>query len=433
MLGAPDLSVVIPVWAGEHNLRRLIPSLHTALDALIPRWEVVVAAHEDAADIREAAESLGAAFVGAEGGGYGDVLRAGLAGARGAHVATMDADFSHRPGYVRTMWCHRDRGEVLLASRYVRGACAEMGMLRRIASRALNWAYRKALSLPFRDISSGFRLYRRDVLDDLGPLRSRGLDALPELIVKAYSQGWRVAEVPFWYQGSRPWTRARMLRMGLGYLRTLGGLFTLRNSVRAADYDHRAFDSWIPLQRYWQRRRFHIIRTLVDDAGLVLDIGCGSSRIVQTLPNVVGVDVALRKLRWLRSPGRHLVQGDMNRLPFPTGVFDAVISSEVIEHVPAEDLRLEELVRMLRPGGVLVLGTPDYSRRLWRALEWLYGKLFRGGYADEHVNHHTYAGLRRELEERLGLDVLEHHYVGGSEMIFKARLPVGSTAARAAS
>jgi dolichol-phosphate mannosyltransferase len=417
----PDLSLVIPVW-GEHNLIRLIPSVRATLRSVIAEYEIVVAAGPDAHAVRAAAESLGASFAESEGSGYGDILRAGLSRATGSYVVTMDGDFSHRPGYVRTMWNHRRRAEVLIGSRYVRRAYAEMPIVRRILSRLLNFLYRKALSLPYRDLSSGFRMYRADVLMDIGLPEARGLDVLPEMAVKAYCQGWRISEIPFWYQGARPFTRMRMVRLGLGYLATLGRAFALRNSVKAADYDHRAFDSWIPLQRHWQRRRFKVIQDYVADEGWVLDIGCGSSRIVQTLPRVVATDLAIRKLRWLRAPGRPLLQADMNRLPFRAGAFGAVVCSEVIEHIPREAIRLHELIRVIAPGGVLILGTPDYGKRLWRTLEWVYGKLFPGGYAKEHINRYNHAELRSILEG-LGLEVEEVRYVGGSEMIFKARVP----------
>jgi SAM-dependent methyltransferase len=421
----PHLSVVIPVWRQEHDLPRLIPSLAATLDDLRIRWEVVLAAGPSEGALPGRVEIPGVEVVVADGDGYGDILRAGLDRARGTHVATMDADFRHPPSFVRTMWNSRSSGEVVLASRYVPGARAEMGHSRRLASRFLNLLYRKALALRFRDISGGLRLYRRDVLQEIRPLRSRGLDILPEMLVKAYCRGWRIVEVPFRYRGARPWSGGRTIRLGVGYLRTMGRLFALRNSVKAADYDHRAFDSWIPLQRYWQRRRFRIIREFAADAGWVLDVGCGSSRIVQGLPHVVGTDLDIGKLRWLRGPGRSLVRADLNHMPFGDGVFDAVIASEVIEHVPREEMRMEELVRVIRPGGLLILGTPDYGRRLWRTLEWIYGRVFPGGYAKEHINRYTYEGLRRVLERDLGLDVLECRYVGRSEMIFKARLPAG--------
>jgi SAM-dependent methyltransferase len=418
--GTVPLSVVIPIWSRGHNLAHLIPALRQDLGPSVPVPEIIVSAGPRRADVHLTAGRLGARFVAADGDGYGEILRAGLLKASGGHVVTMDADFSHRPGYIRTMWSYRHRGEVLIGSRYVSGAYAEMPFLRRMLSRILNLLYRKVLAIPYRDLSSGFRMYKRSVLDDIGPLTGRGLDVLPEIVVRAYSQGWRIAEVPFWYRGARPFTRARMLRLGTGFVRSLGRLFAFRNSVKAADYDHRAFDSWIPLQRYWQRARFRIIHEFVPDQGRILDIGCGSSRIVQTMPRAVGMDLVMRKLRWLREPGRLLLQGDMNHIPFRSDSFDVVVCSEVIEHIPRDMVRIDELARVLRPGGTLILGTPDYSRRVWRALEWVYGRVFPGGYAKEHITRYTHTSLRHELEA-LGLEILDCRYVGGSEMIFKAR------------
>jgi SAM-dependent methyltransferase len=414
----PALSVVVVVWSHDHNLRKLLPDLREAATDLGVEVEILVAGSDR--ELPSEVRRLGATFVSVKTSRYGEILQAGLARSRGEFIVTMDGDFSHRPRFIRTMWAHRDFADVLIASRYVAGSFAEMPFGREVFSRTLNLVYRKMLALPYRDLSSGFRLYRRAVLTGLGALHGKGLDILPELIVKPFCEGWKIAEVPFWYQAASPFTRTRLLRLGVGFLGTLGRLFALRNSVKAADYDHRAFDSWIPLQRYWQRKRFRIVHEFVPEAGQVLDIGCGSSRIVQTLPGAVGMDLALRKLRWLRAPGRILLQGDMNRLPFGDSSFESVVCSEVIEHIPRDDVRLAELVRVLKPGGVLILGTPDYGKRLWRTLEWIYGKVFPSGYVKEHINRYTYPGLRSELED-LGLEILDCRYVGRSEMIFKAR------------
>jgi len=196
----------------------------------------------------------------------------------------------------------------------------------------------------------------------------------------------------------------------------------LRNSVKSADYDHRAFDSWVPLQRYWQRERFRIIRGMAEGCTRILDIGCGSSRIPQSLPQAVGMDMQLRKLRWLRAPGRQLVQASLMELPFKDRTFDCVISSEVIEHIPREQISLADMVRVVQPGGTLILGTPDYGRWIWRTLEGIYKKVFPQGYATEHINRYTRRSLRKEIEQ-LGLTVMDVQYVAGSEMIFRAVRP----------
>jgi dolichol-phosphate mannosyltransferase len=423
------LSVVVPVWNGEHNLGKLLPRLFAGLESTVdgPTEVVVVLQPDD--PVGALVEQSGARVVTFDGAGYGHALNAGLAAARGTWIVTMDADFSHHPEFIRTLWLRRREADVLIASRYVPGAYASMPISRRIASRTLNRVYRMALALPHHDLSSGFRMYRRDVVEDVGPVNAPGLDSLQEILVKAFSQGWKIQEVPLFYRQSRTWTSGRFAELGAGYLRTLGRLVALRNSVKAADYDHRAFDSWIPLQRYWQRARFRVIRSMVDGSTKILDIGCGSSRILQSLPQAVGLDMQIRKLRWLRAPGRNLVQGSMNQLPFGDETFDAVICSEVIEHIPREEIDLTDMVRVLAPGGTLVLGTPDYGRWIWRALEGAYKKIFPQGYATEHINPYTRRELRHEIE-RMGLTVLDVQYVGASEMIFKAYRPKAAAAHR---
>jgi len=334
------LSIVVPVWGTRHDLPRLLPALRRALEGVEPRSEILVCASDTS--LRHIVEAAPAVFVESKGSGYGDILQTGIEAAQGDRVITMDADFAYAADFVPIIWAHRDDAEVVIGSRYVRGAVAEMGFSRRTASRLLNRVYRFGLSVPFHDLSSGFRLYRRRVLLDIQPLEAHGLDILPEIIVKAQCQGWRVIEVPFWYRGAEPWNRVRMVQFGLAYLETLGRLLSLRNSVRAADYDNRAFDSWIPLQRSWQRRRFEVVHSFMGPQASrsTLDIGCGSSRIVQTLPGVVGMDLGMHKLRWLRAPARPLAQGSLTRLPFADAAFDTVIRSGVIGHIPRVQVHL---------------------------------------------------------------------------------------------
>ena len=151
---------------------------------------------------------------------------------------------------------------------------------------------------------------------------------------------------------------------------------------------------------------------------------------MNTLPNVVGFDLSIAKLRWIRAPGRLLVQGSLSNIPFTEHSFDALICSEVIEHIPRQQVHLDQLIRVVRPGGILVIGTPDYARLRWRVLEWLYDRLIPGGYTSEHVNPYTHTELRHELED-LGLDVIDCLYVGGGEMIFKSRVPLEASASPA--
>jgi len=332
---------------------------------------------------------------------------------------------SHRPTFVEDLWNHRTEAEVLIASRYVPGGESRTHWFRRLCSGILNVTYSRVLSLPLRDLSSGFRMYRCDILDGL-ELRARDFDILEEILIKVYALGFRIRELPFQYL-SRGTGRshARFFKFGWAYLRTLVRMWQLRNSVESADYDHRAFDSPIPLQRYWQRARHRIVLDYLAGASgqerhSVLDIGCGSSRIIQDLPEVVGMDILLPKLRFLRNRHFRLVQGSIFALPFADHSVDAIICSEVIEHIPRQPGIFQEMRRILRPGGTLILGTPDYGRWLWWLLEWIYGKVLPGAYAHEHITHYTRASLTKRLIE-CGFRVHDLRYVGFCEMIFRAR------------
>jgi dolichol-phosphate mannosyltransferase len=414
-----DLTVVIPALDEAASLRELLPELRAALERMGLSFEIVVVDGGSTDDTRHVIESSGATFLRQSQRGYGNALAEGFAAARGDYVLTMDADYSHEPSFVANLWAARETADVVIASRYVRGGSAEMSLLRALLSRVLNRVYRSILDLEYRDLSSGFRLCRMSALAAVDPA-GRDFDYLPELLVLLFTQGYRIREVPFRYRPRKKGrSHAKLLRFGWAYVRTLLRMRRLRVSVRSADYDARAFDSLIPLQRYWQRKRFEIVTGYIDPDGPVLDIGCGSSRIIQSFPRGVGLDVQLNKLRYLRGRVPMLLASGLTRLPFRDRSFRQLVCSEVIEHVPRDRVSLSEFRRVLAPGGTLVLGTPDYSSRIWTTLERLYGAVCPGGYAHEHINHYTEDGLRKELED-CGFRVDAVKKICRSEMIFKA-------------
>jgi SAM-dependent methyltransferase len=369
---------------------------------------------------REAAAARGARVVVQTERGYGGALLAGFAAVAAPYIITMDADLSHRPLFIEELWKRRHEAEMLIASRYVEGGSAEMGPVRRVLSHILNRTYARVLSLPLRDLSSGFRMYRRDVLTGM-TLVARDFDVLEEVLIRVHAQGWRIVEVPFRYMARGTGSsHARLLKFGWAFTRTLARMWQLRNSVAAADYDYRAFDSPVWLQRYWQRTRHRIIVDYAGRRGRIVDVGCGSSRIVMALPGAVAIDILENKLRWLRPHHARLVRASGDRLPIPDSSVGTLVTSEVIEHVTNASDHLAEAARVLEPGGILVVGTPDYGRWLWWVIEWVYGKVLPGAYAHEHVTHFTRDGLAAALRA-LNFEILDCRYVGGCEMIFKAR------------
>jgi SAM-dependent methyltransferase len=355
----------------------------------------------------------------------GVAFRAALQQARGAFILTVSPDIGGPPEVVRDLWARRHDGEIVIASRYVDGSTHEMGVLRATASRTLNAVFRRGLSLGIRDVSSALRIYRADVARSLA-FEARDYDVLEEALVRAYVAGWRVAEIPFAYTPDPDLPTKAHLTLAAAYMRTFWTLWKLRNSIAAADYDYRAHDSPIPLQRFWQRSRYRYVTELIDRQGPVLDVGCGSSHIIGALPpGSVALDVLANKLRFARRFGVPLVRGSGFALPFADASFPCVLCSQVIEHVPMAGVApsiLDELCRVLKPGGRLVLGTPDYDRWEWVYIEKAYGFCAPGGYADEHISHYTRKGLLDEFARR-GFVHEATRYILRGELILAFRKP----------
>jgi SAM-dependent methyltransferase len=116
-------------------------------------------------------------------------------------------------------------------------------------------------------------------------------------------------------------------------------------------------------------------------SGRILDVGCGSGLFLATMERrgwqVVGVEPNVRLAEELRtSRGLDVHTGLLHDVPDGAGPFDAVTLFHVIEHVPRPDEALRKVGRLLRPGGVLVLVTPNVAAlehrlfgRHWYALQ----------------------------------------------------------------
>lgn len=415
-----ELSILVLAKDEAANLGPLLSSLRRVADQLGAPYEMVVVDGNSTDATAEIAARSGARVVTQTSPGYGGAISDGMREVRGEYVATMDADQSHDPAFLAGLFKMRRDADLVIASRYVWFGHAQMGLFRYVLSRILNGVYRRLLSLPVHDLSSGFRLYRRRVFEEISISRPN-FDCLLEIVVKMYAEGFRILEVPFHYLPRIHGTsHVRLLRFGMDYLRTLVSLWRLRHSVASADYDARGFHSLVPPQRYWQRRRYDIVRGFLDPDPSILDIGCGSSMIIISMPQAVGLDTQHRKLRYLRRLGPSLVAGSLTHLPFADQSFGQVVCSEVIEHIPRPLISFSEMDRVLRPGGTLVVGTPDYGRLWWPMIEAVYRVLMPGGYADEHVTHFTHDGLRREIEA-LGYTHLATRTILGAEMVLKFR------------
>ncbi|MBX3178632.1 MAG: glycosyltransferase [Candidatus Hydrogenedentes bacterium] len=432
---AIDLSIIIPSKNEGPNLDALLPALQEALRELDIHAEILVvdAASDDGAP--DIVASHGARYLAEQGTGYGNAILTGARHALGRYILTMDADHSHPARFISDLWHARERADLIIASRYTVGGSADQPFIRLCLSKLLNAFFRIGLDLPASDLSSGFRLYHSRVFRRFEP-KYTSFVMLVEVLLHALRDGRDVAEIPFQYAPrDHGVSNARVILFGIEYCRLFHQMWRIRNSCTFPDYDWRAYRSRIPLQRWWHHRRVHHILRFTAGELPLIDVGCGSSRILGMLPpGAVGVDMHLGKLRFQRRSGKPRLQADGCRLPFADATVGTIVNSQVIEHIPDEGgALLDEFARVLRPGGELIIGTPDYGRWEWRVTEWVYDRVVPDAYGQEHVNPYTFETLTSALRAR-GFEILDHAYIARGELIVKARKhgdPVGDIDAMA--
>jgi dolichol-phosphate mannosyltransferase len=114
-------------------------------------------------------------------------------------VMEMDCDFSHDPADVPRLTAATDDADLVIGSRYVPGGgTRNWGLVRRLISRGGSLYAQLLLGAPVRDLTGGFKCYRRGVLEtiDLDAIHSKGYAFQIETTYRAIRAGFRVAEVP---------------------------------------------------------------------------------------------------------------------------------------------------------------------------------------------------------------------------------------------
>ena len=407
MSANPELSVVIPTLDEEGSVGEAISDLHRVCRGLGIHYEVLVVDGGSRDRTVELAERAGAQVFRQQRPGYGGALLDAFERARGTWVATMDSDLSHPPTVLRSLYRNRERADLLIASRFVKGGLANMPIVRRLLSLVLNRVFAIVLDMPVSDLSSGFRLYRRRLLEEVEP-QGEDFSFLQDVLVKAYCAGYQVLEIPFHYfPRTSGASKARVFKFGISYLKLLRESWKLRNSLQSADWDERAYDSLFLPRRWRQRWRYKVITAWAERDGKVLDAGCGSARIFQALPDGVGLDLDRRPLRYRRTLGNPLVCAHAKRIPLASGHFDQVICAHLIEQAPRDDRIFHEFHRVLRPGGTLVVATPDAGRPFWRLVLRTWERLEPGRVTRAPVTRYTLQSLRQALS-RSGFEVVDH-------------------------
>jgi SAM-dependent methyltransferase len=197
----------------------------------------------------------------------------------------------------------------------------------------------------------------------------------------------------------------------------------------AGNYQYRALHSGHPMQRFWHRGKLLMIDELVRPhlkaGSRLLEIGCGAGNLLLQA-TVAGsyplaLDLSMQALTFVRSRleeaklgtdapmGFACTQAVGESLPLASESFDCVLLSEVIEHLEAPQISIREAVRVLCPGGRLLITTPNY-RSFWPLMEWTIDRLNMAPKmaGEQHISRFHLSSLKKLLIE----SGLELEYAG---------------------
>jgi glycosyltransferase involved in cell wall biosynthesis len=207
----PHVLVIVPTYNERENVTPLVREI-LAQDDKIDVWvaddgspdgtaqavRALVAEHPGRVDLllREEKAGRGAAVIAA--------FKKGLADPRRYDVfVEMDADFSHHPRELPKLLARLETCDMVVGSRYVEGGgSSDWGFWRPLLSWLANRYIALVAGVPIRDTTSGYRAYRRAVLEEteFDRIRIRGYVVHGEMAYQAWVHGFRLGEVPIHFK-----------------------------------------------------------------------------------------------------------------------------------------------------------------------------------------------------------------------------------------
>lgn len=200
-----ELSIVIPAHNEAGNLPELISAIDKVVASVISTEYEIFVVNDNSTDITEAVlkelkeNHPALRYIHRKNGkGVGNTLRDGFKTAKGDIIITMDADLSHDPKYIPSLYSKLKEGyDIVIGSRYIKGGGMDSTMGRLILSRGFA-IFSNLLGLNVHDATTGYRAQKKKVLDELS-LESEGFEIHIEIPMKAKKRGFRLCEIPIKY------------------------------------------------------------------------------------------------------------------------------------------------------------------------------------------------------------------------------------------
>jgi dolichol-phosphate mannosyltransferase len=224
---ADGVSIVIPTINEAENIKQLIPQIEAVLKSGGLTGEIVVVDDKSTDGTYEEAVRLNGIYgnvkaIGRKNkDGLGNALKRGVEEARYGIVIFMDADLSHQPKEIPNFMEAIREYDVVVGSRFIEGSELRRSAMRKLISGTYNVVSKNVLGVRIKDITSGYRAFRKDKFKALN-LESAGPEIHSELVVRSSIEGFRVGEIPVSYSDRlHGQTKLNYLKIGRGYSRVL--------------------------------------------------------------------------------------------------------------------------------------------------------------------------------------------------------------------
>ncbi len=195
-----DISVILPSYQEEENLRILLPAIKSVLNSISSNYEILVIDTEQPMDNTEKVckENLAVYYNRIGDNSYGSAIRTGIKNASGKKIIFMDSDGSHDPEFIKKLYSCKDEADIVIASRYVKGGMSENSKTLLFMSWVLNAIYSIVLNLKIKDMSNSFKLYDSAQIKELS-LECNNFDIVEEIIYKLslLNNDLKIKEIPF--------------------------------------------------------------------------------------------------------------------------------------------------------------------------------------------------------------------------------------------
>lgn len=229
------ISVVLPAYQEEENLKSILPRIHVALSDV--EHEILVVDTMEPLDNTEVVCSTNNAnYIKRKGGNYyGDAIRTGFSCAEGEYIVVMDADGSHNPLSIVEFYEEMKTGDydLIIGSRYCKGGYTDNPAVLRLMSWMLNVAYRVIFGLKVKDVSDSFRMYNANQVKALN-LDCNNFDIVEEILIKLsiLAEPFRVKEIPIAFNKRQAGESKRDLgKFILSYFSTIKRLLRIKRNI----------------------------------------------------------------------------------------------------------------------------------------------------------------------------------------------------------